>query len=82
MRHIPITSDIFNAAANANAAREAEFLAMHRRPDAPPLPDDAAAERRRLIGWLRLASTLLARGRAKARARTRPADVVGSRCSR
>jgi len=68
MRHIPITSDIFNAAANANAAREAEFLAMHRRPDAPPLPDDAASERRRLVGWLTSASKRLARGRAVARA--------------
>ena len=38
MRHVPITSDIFNAAASAKAAREAEFLAMHRRPDAPPTP--------------------------------------------
>jgi hypothetical protein len=69
MRYVPISSDLFNAGASAKAAREAEFLAMLRRPDAPPLPDDAAPERRRLIGWLSLASKRLARGRAAARAR-------------
>jgi hypothetical protein len=69
MRHIPITSDIFNAAANAKAAREAEFQSMHRRPDALPLPDDAAAEWRRRIGWLILALRWLARRRSAARTR-------------
>ena len=69
MRNLPITFDIFNAAASAKATREAEFLALHRRPDAPPLPDDATAERGRLVGWLSLASKRLALDRAAARAR-------------
>jgi hypothetical protein len=68
MRHVPITYDVFNTSANAMAARDAEFRAMHRRPDALPLPDDGEEERGRL-GWLSLASKRLARRRPAARAR-------------
>ena len=38
MRYIPFQIDVFDAARNAELAREREFQAMHRRPDAPPLP--------------------------------------------
>jgi hypothetical protein len=69
MRSVPITYDVFNASANAKAAREAEFRAMHRRPDALPLPDDGDDEARFGLGWLSLASKRLARRRPAARAR-------------
>jgi hypothetical protein len=64
MRSIPLQFDVFNAASNAQAAREAEFRALHRRPDALPLPEEQA----RAVGaftWL----TRLARRRPAARAR-------------
>jgi hypothetical protein len=38
MRYIPFQIDIFDAARNAELARERERQAMYRRPDAPPLP--------------------------------------------
>ena len=69
MRPVLINFDIFTPTASAKAAREAEFLAMHRRPDAPPLPDEATQGPGRLVGWLRMASERLARRRAAARAR-------------
>jgi hypothetical protein len=59
MRHVPITSDIFNAARNAEIAREAEFRAMLRRPDAQPLPDEPEAARRLSLGWLTMTSRRL-----------------------
>ena len=45
MRSVPVQFDVFNAARNAEAAREAEWRAMHRRPDAPPLPAEPDAPR-------------------------------------
>jgi hypothetical protein len=69
MRPAPITFDVFNAAASAKAAREAEFRAMHRRPDAPPLPADTDDPAVWGLAWLSLASKRLARRRPAARAR-------------
>ena len=40
MRYIPFQLDVFDAARNAELARERERQAMFRRPDAPPLPDE------------------------------------------
>jgi hypothetical protein len=48
MRNVPLQLDIFNAARNGEAAREAERRAMYARPDAPPLVE----EPRRRGGWL------------------------------
>ena len=63
MRYIPLQFDVFNAASNAQAAREAEFRALHRRPDALPLPEEPASDGRS-FAWL----TRLARRRPAARA--------------
>jgi hypothetical protein len=64
MRHIPLQFDVFNAASNAQAGRDAEWRAMHRRPDALPLPEEPARTGRSL-GWL----ARLARRSPAARAR-------------
>ena len=51
MRYIPFQIDVFDAARNAELAREREFKAMHRRPDAPPLPEEPAKAERLYFGW-------------------------------
>ena len=63
MRHIPLQFDVFHAASNAQASREAEFRAIHRRPDALPLPEEPTRDGRSFT-WL----TRLARRRPAARA--------------
>ena len=40
MRYIPFQIGVFDAARNAELARERERQAMYRRPDALPLPDE------------------------------------------
>jgi hypothetical protein len=65
MRQVPVQFDVFNAAANAKAAREAEWRALHRRPDAQPLAAEPAGQSHRSIAWL----ARLARRRPAARAR-------------
>ena len=65
MRHVPLQFDVFNAAHNAEIARERERQAMYRRPDASPLPEEPAAESHRSLAWL----VSLARRRPAARAR-------------
>jgi hypothetical protein len=69
MRTVPISYDVFNASANAKADREAEFRAMHRRPDALPLPEGDEDRAVWGLAWLSLASKRLARRRPAARAR-------------
>ena len=60
MRHVPLQFDVFNAAANGKAARDAELRAMYARPDAEPLPEEPARSR----SWL---AAILRRGNAPAR---------------
>ncbi|HET9346013.1 MAG TPA: hypothetical protein VFO05_09935 [Candidatus Limnocylindrales bacterium] len=65
MRHVPLQFDVFNAARNAEIARERERQAMYRRPDALPLLDEPAASPSRSLAWI----VRLARRRPAARAR-------------
>ena len=58
MRPPPIMLEVFNLTPDANAAREAEFLAMHGRPDAMPLPAEPDETSRSRSGWLSLAKRL------------------------
>ena len=51
MRYIPFQIDVFDAARSAELAREREFQAMHRRPDAPPLPAEPERPERLYFGW-------------------------------
>ena len=65
MRHVPVQFDVFSAARNAEAARAAEWRALHRRPDAPPLPAEPEAPSRRSFAWLpSLPLRLMRRGSA------------------
>jgi hypothetical protein len=68
MRQVPLYLDVFNAAANGAAARDAEWRAMHARPDAEPLPEEPP----RSHGWL---ATIL-------RKTSRPAPVIRQATSR
>ena len=66
-RIVPVGTSLTNdhAAGNAETAREAEWRALHRRPDALPLPPSAEAPPRLSVAWL----TRLAHRRPANRAR-------------
>jgi hypothetical protein len=57
MRHVPLYLDVFNAAQNGETARDAEWRAMHARPDAEPLPAEPPRNRSWLATILRRAAS-------------------------
>ena len=57
MRHVPLYLDVFNAAENGKAARDAEWQATLARPDAEPLPEEPPRNRSWLATILRRAAS-------------------------